>query len=82
MSSSAPTSSSFDSEAGHMEFELMILNSNLHYPGPTLFVTPGGESTEYTVDVDLEALSETSSVVVKSGKWAAVTRDGKRLEVG
>ena len=45
-------------------------------------MTTDGESTEYTVDVDLEVLPETSSVVVKSGKWAAVTRDGKRLEVG
>ena len=35
----------------------------------------------YTTEIDLDQLTETSTVVVKSGKWQAKTRDGNVLEV-
>ena len=35
----------------------------------------------YTAAVDLDQLTETSIVVVKSGKWQAKTRDGNVQEV-
>ncbi|KAL5250154.1 hypothetical protein ACHWQZ_G016026 [Mnemiopsis leidyi] len=49
--------------------------------GPKLVVIADGEETEYTAEVDLKQITETSTLVVKSGKWLAKTRDGNVHEL-
>ena len=58
-----------------------VFVSKLQFSGPKLVITTDGEETVYTAEVDLNQLTETSTVVVKSGKWLGKTRDGNVQEV-